>query len=122
MAGLTAARELGRAGLTVIVLEARDRIGGRVWTLRDVAAPIPVELGAEFIHGRPPETWQIVQAADLAAYEVVGDLWWSQDGTLAQGDKQWIESDTILDHLERWSGPDQSFQAFLDSQCQDTSL
>ncbi|HET9224684.1 MAG TPA: FAD-dependent oxidoreductase, partial [Roseiflexaceae bacterium] len=72
MAGLAAARELDRAGLTVRVLEARDRVGGRVWTQRDGASPIPIELGAEFIHGRPPETWQIVRAANLAAYEIAG--------------------------------------------------
>jgi len=121
MAGLAAAHELGRAGLTVAVLEARDRIGGRVWTLRDSLAPIPVELGAEFIHGRPPETWRIVEAAAVAAYEVVGDMWWSQVGTLAPGDELWTESDTILDRMERWTGPDMSFQEFLDSQCQDMS-
>jgi monoamine oxidase len=121
MAGLAAARELGRAGLTVRLLEARDRIGGRVWTRRDDAAPLPIELGAEFIHGRPPETWRIVRAAGLAAYEVAGDMWWSQDGALAPGDASWVESDAILDRMERWTGPDQSFQAFLDSQCRDMS-
>ena len=49
-AGLTAARDLTRAGEQVIVLEARDRIGGRVWTNRTFA-PIPIEFGAELIHG-----------------------------------------------------------------------
>jgi monoamine oxidase len=50
MAGLTAARILQDAGEVVTVLEARDRIGGRVQT--DTAfAGIPVEFGAEFIHG-----------------------------------------------------------------------
>jgi monoamine oxidase len=50
IAGLTAAHELQRAGEAVTVLEARDRIGGRVWTDRAFAR-IPVEFGAEFIHG-----------------------------------------------------------------------
>jgi monoamine oxidase len=50
MAGLGAARKLYDAGETVTILEARDRTGGRVFTNRDLAG-IPVEFGAEFIHG-----------------------------------------------------------------------
>jgi len=50
MAGLAAARELHDAGQTVIVLEARDRSGGRVYTDHAFAG-FPVEFGAEFIHG-----------------------------------------------------------------------
>ncbi len=49
-AGLKAAQDLQQAGETVTVLEARDRIGGRVYTNHDFAS-IPVEFGAEFIHG-----------------------------------------------------------------------
>ncbi len=50
MAGLAAARDLVDAGQDVIVLEARDRIGGRVYTNRTLS-DLPVEFGAEFIHG-----------------------------------------------------------------------
>jgi monoamine oxidase len=49
-AGIAAAHELSNAGVNVLVVEARDRIGGRVWT-NDTFAPHPVEFGAEFIHG-----------------------------------------------------------------------
>ena len=49
VAGAIAARQLVRAGLAVLVLEARDRIGGRIRTLEDDAWPIPVELGAAFV-------------------------------------------------------------------------
>jgi monoamine oxidase len=47
--GLAAARELRRRGFSVTVVEARDRIGGRVFTHRAFDAPI--ELGASWIHG-----------------------------------------------------------------------
>ena len=50
MAGLTAAHDLKGAGESAIVLEARARIGGRLYTNHDFAG-IPVEYGAEFIHG-----------------------------------------------------------------------
>lgn len=49
VAGLVAAHELREAGLSVIVLEGRDRAGGRIWTDRTLGAPF--DLGASWIHG-----------------------------------------------------------------------
>ncbi|MBP1326187.1 monoamine oxidase [Leucobacter exalbidus] len=54
-AGLTAARELGQAGLTVLTLEARDRIGGRTWT--DHRLGHDLEMGANWIHWVQPHVW-----------------------------------------------------------------
>ena len=68
VAGLTAARELSTAGARVLVLEARDRLGGRVMTHH--TAEGPVELGAEFVHGAFPETLGVVQEAGLRLREV----------------------------------------------------
>ena len=49
-AGLGAARELAEHGRSALVIEARDRVGGRVWTNR--AWPnLPMDLGASWIHG-----------------------------------------------------------------------
>ena len=64
MAGITAARELVRAQYSVAVLEARDRIGGRIMTLEDFCDG-PVEGGAEFVHGRNAATLKEVHAAGL---------------------------------------------------------
>src|SRR6188474_3026409 len=63
-AGLAAARMLANAGRRVIVLEARERIGGRVWTDRSFAS-VPVERGAEFIHGQQADSWAWVRRAGL---------------------------------------------------------
>lgn len=52
-AGLAAAAELARAGVRVAVVEARERIGGRVWTRRD-AAGLALDMGAAWIHGATP--------------------------------------------------------------------
>lgn len=49
-AGLAAASELVAQGSRVVVLEARDRVGGRVVTERPAGWPIPVELGASWVH------------------------------------------------------------------------
>jgi monoamine oxidase len=49
IAGLAAARQLTDAGFEVMVIEARDRLGGRIQTVTDDSWPIPVELGPSFI-------------------------------------------------------------------------
>ena len=61
VAGLSAAIKLAEAGLAVTILEARERIGGRVWTRRIPPCDAPVEFGAEFIHGKPPEILRPLQ-------------------------------------------------------------
>jgi monoamine oxidase len=67
-AGIAAANRLHMAGYTVTVLEARDRIGGRVFTNFDLAAH-PIEFGAEFIHGDEVVTWQWMESFGLRALE-----------------------------------------------------
>ncbi|HSH11962.1 MAG TPA: FAD-dependent oxidoreductase, partial [Ilumatobacter sp.] len=49
VSGLTAARDLAVGGAEVVVLEARDRIGGRTWTA-DIAGA-QIDLGGSWIHG-----------------------------------------------------------------------
>ena len=69
VAGLSAAWRLQRENIAATVLEARDRIGGRVWTSHDFA-DIPVEFGAELIHGTTPEvnTWDWVRRLGLETW------------------------------------------------------
>jgi monoamine oxidase len=56
----------------VLGVEARGRIGGRVLTVRDPALGLPLELGAEFIHGHPSEIFDELKSAGLTAYQVTG--------------------------------------------------
>ena len=65
VAGVTAARALAAAGHAVVVVEGRQRIGGRVHSVRDFCER-PVEAGAEFIHGTRAATWSEVRNADLS--------------------------------------------------------
>ncbi len=69
-AGIGAWRELHSAGLNVAVLEARDRIGGRILT--DDSTHSPMELGAEFVHGKPPAIWSVLEKAGLEVVESSG--------------------------------------------------
>jgi monoamine oxidase len=55
-AGIAAAHELAAAGLDVLLLEARDRIGGRAWTLRD-GQPCPLDLGCGWLHSADVNPW-----------------------------------------------------------------
>lgn len=50
LSGLAAARELRRKGYEVVVLDARERIGGRIWTSKQWPE-MPLDLGATWIHG-----------------------------------------------------------------------
>jgi len=72
VSGLAAARELRRRGHDAVVLEARDRIGGRIHTLRPRGWPVPIELGAEFVHGKPPALRALAKAREVEG-ELYGD-------------------------------------------------
>jgi monoamine oxidase len=82
ISGLSAARALAEAGLRVLLLEARDRIGGRVFSQSLAAEPDGqvVELGAEFIHGRPPELLALLEEAHLPIVEGAQTQSCFQDG------------------------------------------
>jgi monoamine oxidase len=62
-AGITAARELNRQGHRVLVLDARDRIGGRTWT--DARLGRDLEMGGTWVHWIQPHTW-----AELSRYGI----------------------------------------------------
>ncbi len=63
--GLMAARELTRAGKNVLILEARDRVGGRIYTFSGNGFSVPVEAGAEFIHGDAKTTIKVLKEYDI---------------------------------------------------------
>lgn len=116
VAGLTAWRELKRAGLRVLCLEARDRIGGRILTIRDPRSPLPIELGAEFIHGRPPEIWEIVDSASLGVYDCADAAVRIKDGVVQRGEDAWEPVNQLMEEMKTTSaqGRDQPFSSFLE--------
>ncbi|HEV7613883.1 MAG TPA: NAD(P)/FAD-dependent oxidoreductase [Steroidobacteraceae bacterium] len=121
-AGLAAARLLAGAGRRVAVVEARDRIGGRIFT-RHIEDPlssesVPIELGAEFIHGLPGETWALVHEGHLATVELEGSRLVMRKGRLQKQDGRLDAAFEVLRKLETWaptpSGTgDMTFAEFL---------
>jgi len=86
-AGLAAARSLAGSSVRVVLLEARDRIGGRVWSCPVARTATPAELGAEFIHGPAELTMLLLRDAGMAAIDTGGEGWTcSEDGELRRED------------------------------------
>ena len=111
IAGLAAAIRLGDAGLPVVLLEARNRLGGRIFTTTDAACNVPVELGAEFIHGLVPDTLEPLQESGARLTEVEGDSWCAFENVLMPCDF-FGQVDSILEKMDD-AAPDESFLSFL---------
>jgi monoamine oxidase len=113
-AGLAAARSLSGAGKRVCLLEARNRIGGRIHTLHVPDLPVAIELGAEFIHGEPESTMRIVEAAALAACELPDRHWWARNGRWEGIDDFWQRIEVVRGKIGKRKR-DLSFADFLRS-------
>jgi monoamine oxidase len=83
--GLAAARELSRRGKKIILLEARNRIGGRIHTVKGEGFDVRIEAGAEFIHGNLPLTLRMLQEYGIVYHAVEGDIWNVKQGKFSQG-------------------------------------
>jgi monoamine oxidase len=114
-AGLAAARELARAGVRVTILEARNRVGGRIFTTRLRGWALPIELGAEFIHGRPRETLSLVEEARLLV-DRVPDLHWLRTRRGVEDRNDFFEQMSRITSRMRKQGPDRSVAEFLQGQ------
>lgn len=113
IAGLAAARGLAQTGHRVVVLEAADRVGGRVHTIRLAGSDLPVEVGAEFVHGQPPELISLIEEAGLTLFERDGKFYSFEDGRVRRTDWEGSAFD-VLDKLPQEG--DQSFADYLAQQ------
>ncbi|HKB81056.1 MAG TPA: NAD(P)/FAD-dependent oxidoreductase [Thermoanaerobaculia bacterium] len=114
-AGLAAARDLSISGKSICVIEARQRLGGRIWSLHTPDLPLPIELGAEFVHGEPPETLQIADAAALLVHQLPDNHWWARRGRWELRNEFWETIQRVLARIPE-GAHDVSFADFLKRQ------
>ena len=107
VAGLSAGYHLAQAGRRVVVLEARERVGGRILTRGGM------ELGAEFIHGRPKATLDLLRNAHIERAPLDGEHWQLVNGRLELMSDSGDELRELIALASRKRG-DRSVSSFLD--------
>ncbi len=113
-AGLAAARRLHDRGIDFLLLEARDRAGGRAYTVSSPHGPYPIELGAEFIHGAARSTRALMREIGEEAVPSSGESFRWFRGHLEPSPDRWDAAERVLRRVDV-AGPDQSVAAFLDT-------
>src|SRR5580658_676543 len=114
IAGLAAARMLAERGMRPLVLEARDRVGGRIYSLQTSEGV--VELGAEFVHGKDGKLWALIDECGAETVERDGTmLRENTTGELAEDEH--AEEGGLFDPLEQLADlpQDMSFDEWLAS-------
>ncbi|HEY0653122.1 MAG TPA: NAD(P)/FAD-dependent oxidoreductase [Chryseosolibacter sp.] len=111
-AGLCAARELTRVKMKILLLEARHRIGGRMYTNIPHNFTVPIERGAEFIHGEASHTFQLLQEAKGEWVRIEGNTYQAHNDTIEETDFFDNDWSLILEKLETLT-TDMTFADFL---------
>jgi monoamine oxidase len=109
-AGLTAARALAHQGRSVAICEARDRLGGRAWTVFRPGLEAPIDLGAEFAHTSElrNELWK----ANIASVDVGGEGYDFVSGALQHSDDPFEAAMQLVGRVDR-SRADESVVSYV---------
>ena len=112
IAGLSAANELLKNDCTVTVLEAKDRFGGRIHTTHQ--NKLPIELGAEFVHGKSKPLLKAIRTAELSMHDVPGSNQFFEKGKLRRIEI-WEKVGKVMNRINPRAA-DCSFREFIDKQ------
>src|SRR3990170_4782251 len=116
--GLAAAYELSLVNKKLVVLEARDRIGGRVHSVTDHRFAQIIETGAEFIHGKLPVTLNLLKKAGIKHHAVKGKMWRIEKGEINKSNDFIIGWEKLISHLRELK-TDMPIREFLNRQFPD---
>lgn len=111
--GLYAARALAKEGYQILIVEARDRVGGRINTIKPKGFFTNIEAGAEFIHGKGDTISGLIKEASLKSIKVEGEIWRKKNNELDLAE-DFIEDDEILIKELKALKEDTSVKNFID--------
>jgi monoamine oxidase len=107
--GLAAASTLRREGCRVVVLEARARLGGRIFTQHQSDLEVPIELGAEFIHGEADPIRRVASEHHLPTLDIAPHRLTRAGKELAVMGDFWSTIDRVMRRLDPDRDQDRSF-------------
>jgi monoamine oxidase len=111
--GLAAGKEISKAGKKVCILEARNRLGGRIHTLNVPGFSTHIEAGAEFVHGDMPVTKSLLKEGGIEFNSIEGDYYRIKNGKFQDPENLLTTFSTLISKagsLEQ----DLPFSEFLD--------
>jgi monoamine oxidase len=114
-AGLSCAHKLLNSGSDFLLLEGRSRIGGRIFSQVEQDSNIPIELGAEFLHGTPRRTFDFFGKYEIPFYDVLDKHLMFKNSKLQKFENFWDKLSSLMAKIPRRSRKDRSVYDFIKS-------
>jgi monoamine oxidase len=113
--GLSCAHKLLKSEKDFLVIEARPRIGGRVFSHVEQDSNVPIELGAEFLHGTPRRTFDFFKSFEVPFYDVLDSHLMFKNSRLQKFENFWEKLSRIMKKIPRHTRKDRSVYDFIKS-------
>jgi monoamine oxidase len=114
-AGLGCAKTFSEQNSDFLLIEARDRVGGRVRSLLEPGFQTPIELGAEFIHGIPKPVIELMHQLQITFYDVTDQRRYLHKNKFVGIEKYWDQVQKITRRMNK-AKSDSSIYDFLQKQ------